>query len=329
MAWMGGDAQRREGNGDELQEAHPTPLPGYTARPLLAPVTHMWKHPALRASQARDPKEINQNCSVLAKNHWDSGWCSSCSPGGRSARGCCALGWVCGRGTNPALFPPLQPPAGDEVSGPGIKPGFLGPGHRGRAGLGAQRGEHRHSNPPKPTQIFMKSSHPLGSPPAAGSILGRRKEEAKLGGKAEDGRRKEIRGRAVGRKSAVRTWPRFHHVPAALRKRRHGATEHLPHLPPGGDTAHGAPFSAAPGRNRGLGVCSPQRQSLGTSEVCMPKPTREKALEMTPKPNLMATWGHCQECQHSGEGRAWQCWECNPPGTFPALTPCPSKLISA
>lgn len=37
----------------------------------------------------------------------------------------------------------------------------------------------------------------------------------------------------------MRTWPRFHHVPAALRKRRHGATEHLPHLPRAG-TRHTA-----------------------------------------------------------------------------------------
>lgn len=82
-------------------------------------------------------------------------------------RGCRALGRACGRGTNPALFPGLQPPARDEITGPTIKPGFLGLGQRGRAGLGAPRGAQA-QQPPEPTQTLMNSPHPEwpSAPPA-------------------------------------------------------------------------------------------------------------------------------------------------------------------
>lgn len=231
-------------------------------------MTYTWKHPALRASQAWDPKEINQNHSLQATNHWDSGKCSSQTPGGRSDRGCRALGWVCGRGTNPALFPPLQPPGRDEVTGPGIKPGFLGPGQRGRAGLGAQMGTQA-EQPPKPTLIFINGWHPPGpsavtaASPAVSSSEYFGKEEVKRGARLSARRRKEIRGSTAGRKSAVRTWPWFHHVPAAFRKRRHAAAGHLAHLPPGRahDTCRSI-FGSGEEKSR-LGH-SPQGQSSGT-----------------------------------------------------------------
>lgn len=128
MAWTGGDAQRREGNGDDLQEAHPTPLPGCTARPLLSLVTRMWKHPALSASQARDPKEINQNDSLPAKDHWDSGTCSSQSPGGRSAGG--AVLWDgCVGGEQTRLYSRRSSPRrGMKSPAPESNQAFLGRG---------------------------------------------------------------------------------------------------------------------------------------------------------------------------------------------------------
>ena len=119
-----------------------------------------------------------------------------------------ARGW----GTNPALFSPLRPPGRDEVTGPGIKSGFLGPGRWGRAGLGARsrvQAGYPCLRTPKTTQVFINSLYRFGA------ISGHRSQPCcqqlkifweggtETRGKASrDGRRKKIRGRTTGRKRA-------------------------------------------------------------------------------------------------------------------------------
>lgn len=188
-------------------------------------VTHVWKHPAPAASQARDPKEIKEICSLQEKTHQHSGtqelplapksqgdvWTGGAVlPSGSTPRPQAGPhpAPARGRGTNPALFSPLRPPGRDEVTGPSIKPGFLGPGHWGRAGPGARSGMlagHPCSRTPKNSQVFLNSSYQFRA------ISGHRSQpccqQLKIfweggtetrGKAARDGRRKKIRGRTRG-----------------------------------------------------------------------------------------------------------------------------------
>lgn len=169
---------------------------------------------------------------------------------------------VRGRGTNPALFSPLRPPGRDEVTGPGIKPGFLGPGHWGRAGPGARSGMlagHPCSRTPKPSQVFLNSSYQFRaisghcSQPCCQQLKIFWEGGTETRGKAaRDGRRKKIRGRTRGGgRERVRSRPCFHCSHARMPPEKASRCHHLLTFPQSGARPRVALVLVSECRNRG------------------------------------------------------------------------------